>query len=268
MKRFVSLLLSALLLITALPVLGAQAVAIDENHKHKWSTVETVPATCTETGWRYDVCEECWEGRTVTTPALGHYFPNPWKTIIEPTCTEVGREMNTCARVNYGQVCGYEWWRDIPALGHDWSDWYVVKEAKVGAPGIEERKCNRCGITEQRSYEVTEENGIEGISLFKTESSTPANGSYYVAGEEAVFTLTVENSGEVTLYNVQVLEHPDTSEEYRVAFFESMEPGFTRSYEVKHTVTQEDCEQGYYYNEALAIGFLSPEEDGETFTED
>ena len=39
---------------------------------------------------------------------------------------------------------------EIPALGHDYGDWTTVKEADCFHTGLEERKCGRCGETEQR----------------------------------------------------------------------------------------------------------------------
>ena len=53
------------------------------------------------------------------------------------------------------------------ALGHDWSEWIVVKEPTAEAEGEEQRTCRRCGETETRSiprpqdvhYRVTQGDG-------------------------------------------------------------------------------------------------------------
>ena len=116
-----------------------------EGHTHKWTYDPILPPICMEPGYGERWCEECWTSERYEIPALGHSFTDPWKTIKEPTCTEPGIEMNTCKRINKrtGEPCGYEWWREMPALGHDWSDWYVVKEPTPEEDGYEERACNR-----------------------------------------------------------------------------------------------------------------------------
>ena len=150
MKRTLSLLMAALMVMTLLIPFTAQATSIGE-HTHKWVSTDTAEATCTEPGKVYEYCSICQAWRERTVPAKGHHFPpEKWQTTKAPTCTEPGQEKNYCSRVNYGRVCNYEWRRELPALGHDWGEWYVVKAAKPGEPGLEERKCNRCGITEQR----------------------------------------------------------------------------------------------------------------------
>lgn len=63
-----------------------------------------------------------------------------WQVTKEPTCTEKGEEKRECLN------CDEDETREIPALGHDWSEelYYKVKDGKL----YSYRKCNRCGDTD------------------------------------------------------------------------------------------------------------------------
>lgn len=72
---------------------------------------------------------------------------------VEPTCTKEGSydEVVYCL---HHDICGKEFSREtktIKALGHDFSDWEVTKEATVDEEGEETRTCNRCGEKEIRA---------------------------------------------------------------------------------------------------------------------
>ena len=196
MKRAICLMLSLLL---ALTCLCAQGTSSYGEHTHKWvSTGDRQEPTCTETGIAYEYCSICQEFRERTLPALGHHFPpEDWEVTKQPTCTEPGQEMNHCTRVNYGRVCGYEWRRELPALGHDWSEWYVIKEPKPGEPGLEERKCSRCGITEQRPiYEDMDKDKVAIILNVTIPDEKPT----YLDGEIIAYVYEVTNVSDRPLY--------------------------------------------------------------------
>ncbi len=59
----------------------------------------------------------------------------------EPTCTEDGYTGNQVCK-DCGKVI--EKGEKIDKLGHDWSDWTVVKEATEDEEGLKERSCSRC----------------------------------------------------------------------------------------------------------------------------
>ncbi len=79
--------------------------------------------------------------------ALGHNFGNP--TVIEPTCLEKGHTEKVCKRCSFAYKYDYK-----NALGHNWSVWYTVIEAKPGQDGLERRDCLRCGIFETRGHNL------------------------------------------------------------------------------------------------------------------
>ena len=68
-----------------------------------------------------------------------------WVQTVAPTCTEKGKEEQTCA-------CGDKKERDVKALGHDWGEWTAKTAATCTTDGSEERTCKRagCGAKEER----------------------------------------------------------------------------------------------------------------------
>ncbi|MCL2513339.1 MAG: amidase domain-containing protein [Oscillospiraceae bacterium] len=135
-------------------------------------------ATCTEDGqWSYH-CTNPWCHIGVPghwdkeiIPVHGHKPIDITET--PPDCLNDGLTGgSSCA------VCGevFDEQEAIPALGHDWGEWYAVDDANCIETGLEQRDCQRCGIFETREpnalghdmgewYEVTPatclEDGLE-----------------------------------------------------------------------------------------------------------
>ena len=65
------------------------------------------------------------------------HHEHTFTTTKEPTCTEPGE------KVSSGCICGQTVTETIPALGHDWGEWKVTKEAGPGVKGEETRVCAR-----------------------------------------------------------------------------------------------------------------------------
>ena len=120
-------------------------------HSHTMVKVEAASATCTKDGnTEYWTCSEC--GRYFADPegtkelkqedvvikATGHteQLMDP----VAPTCTEVGltegSRCSVCGEILISQAT-------IPALGHDWGEWTVTKEATTTEEGVETRACKR-----------------------------------------------------------------------------------------------------------------------------
>lgn len=124
------------------------------NPDHKLTeTTQNVPgtvlaeATCTQVGSvEYRAVFEnaaFSDSRSVTVPATGH---TPLEAVIEnrtePTCEEAG----SFDEAVYCGVCKEELSRDtteIPALGHDWSEWFTLSGADAGGLAVEVRFCQR-----------------------------------------------------------------------------------------------------------------------------
>ena len=244
-----SLALSLCLLLTALP-----ALAEDVPHTHQWEQGEGYEATCTDTGYIQEICSICGETRWRDIPAKGHYFPNPWTTIKEPTCTETGVEMNTCVRENWPDYfpCGYEWWRDIPPLGHEWGEWYVVKAPKPGEDGIEERECVRCGETEQRPASVHAEYALSLKAVIAEQKTT------YSEGETVSVDLTITNEYDVDVLIERLRQvNPDFSViDFSLPVGDTpLKPGESRQFAATYTTSTEDEENGFAKLEFEARGY-------------
>ena len=96
----------------------------------------TKTATCTEAGVK--VYTATYDGHTdtknETLAALGHDIIH--HDAQAATCTAIGwNAYDTCSR------CDYSTYEEIAAIGHDWSEWTVVKAATVEEEGLERRVC-------------------------------------------------------------------------------------------------------------------------------
>ena len=158
---------------------------------HTWVVDNTVEATCVTEGTIINKCSVCGETTNELVPSTGHSYGD-WKvittptkftegvekrycsvcnheesnilpvikhdeadhvwteTVIEPTCTEPGHTVKTC---DCGEtVSGNE----VPALGHDWSDWNIEVPATDTTEGSRSRSCSRCEATETETIPTTE----------------------------------------------------------------------------------------------------------------
>ena len=89
---------------------------------------------------------------------------------------------------------------DIAALGHDWSDWKVVKEPEAGKEGERARTCSRC--------EETETEAIDALPVPIVYTVTEGADSSWAKGSTEGITLTVkrsENDGECFSHYKQTL---------------------------------------------------------------
>ena len=87
----------------------------------------------------------------VSAQVTAEHIPGETVTenVVPATCTEAGSH----DEVVYCTACKAELSRKTvtdPALGHDWGEWTVVKEATEEADGLEQRTCKRCKEVEER----------------------------------------------------------------------------------------------------------------------
>ncbi len=113
--------------------------------EHVWDDgTVTTPPTCTEPGVMTYTCKyNANHTYTEEIPEIGH-MPDIRlrKNIIAATCTEDG----SYEEVVYCSICDEEVSREvkvIPALGHDWNDGTVTKEATCAESGIITYTCKR-----------------------------------------------------------------------------------------------------------------------------
>ena len=118
---------------------------------HDYVHHDAKAATCTEKGWEtYDTCSCCDYTTYKETPAAGHTAGAAVReNEVAATCISDG----SYDEVIYCTVCKAEISREsktIPATGHSFGAWAVVKEATCTAEGHETRVCSVCSAKEDK----------------------------------------------------------------------------------------------------------------------
>ena len=115
------------------------------NHTYgDWVIVKE--ATCTEEGLRTQTCANCGDVKKEVLPKADHTW-NEGEVSKQPTCTEAGERTFTCTVC---QETKTEVAEDLPAIGHNWSDW-EVKDATCTEDGLKTRHCQNDGCKEVES---------------------------------------------------------------------------------------------------------------------
>ena len=115
------------------------------NHAYgDWVIVKE--ATCTEKGLRTQTCANCGDVLEEVIPKTDHTW-NEGEVSKQPTCTENGERTFTCTVC---QETKTEVAEDLPAIGHNWSDW-EVKDATCTEDGLKTRHCQNDGCKEVES---------------------------------------------------------------------------------------------------------------------
>ena len=92
---------------------------------------------------------------------------NGYDTENPPTCTEAGKKVFACVNCEDKTVL-----KDAAALGHDWGEWTVTREATLDEDGEQTRECARCDATETKTYSLYD--GSDKVVKFVV-----MNGMYY-----------------------------------------------------------------------------------------
>ena len=168
-----------------------ESIPVDKG-THKWDAgVVTKEPTCTADGVRTFTCSVCGDTRTEAIKALGHEYGEwvidrdatcvkegskhrdcirgddtqtevipvskthtfgEWVITKEPTCTEKGERQRSCTISG----CVVTETEELPALGHQWSDWTPVK----GDSSREYRICEVCNEVEYRDVSHNSDSSI------------------------------------------------------------------------------------------------------------
>ena len=168
-----------------------ESIPVDKS-THKWDAgVVTKEPTCTADGVRTFTCSVCGDTRTEAIKALGHEYGEwvidrdatcveegskhrdcirgddtqteaipvskshtfgEWAITKEPTCTEKGERQRSCTISG----CVVTETEELPALGHQWSDWTPVK----GDNSREYRICEVCNEVEYRDVSHNSDSSI------------------------------------------------------------------------------------------------------------
>ena len=143
--------------------------------EHDWEDwIITKAASCVELGSQYRVCKN--DNSHLETQDIP-YKEHIVKTIAgkSATCTKKGY-----TEESYCEKCGtvISEMKAIPALGHDFTDWYTVSESTETVNGVQRRDCSRCSTYEARElplrghvyeeYQIVDPTCTEyGYTIFK-----------------------------------------------------------------------------------------------------
>ena len=154
----------------------------------------------------------------------------------DATCTEDGSVVYTC-------ICGDNYSEIIPAKGHAWGEWRIIKEATALENGEERRTCANCGETESNiipatGYVTPSEVTTKDMTVSITNASDVkivkyAKGSFIsLEALEEAGAVTIANLGNGAVDNVYSL---DMTEEGKYTFWVQMIDGraFFNHVEVK-----------------------------------
>ena len=176
-----------------------ESIPVDKS-THKWDAgVVTKEPTCTADGVRTFTCSVCGDTRTEAIKALGHEYGEwvidrdatcveegskhrdcirgddtqtevipvskthtfgEWVITKEPTCTEKGERQRSCTISG----CVVTETEELPALGHQWSDWTPVK----GDSSREYRICEVCNEVEYRDVSHNSDSSGSSDSTIST----------------------------------------------------------------------------------------------------
>ncbi len=181
---------------------------------HQYGAYETVKGPkCTEPGRKEHYCRYCGRMEWDVIPETGHDMGS-WYVFEAPQVGLPGIERRDCLN-----ECGYFETREIPALEQDFDN-VIINPGDVnvapGGPNItgpdssENTGNPDDGFNtpnDNNHYEVITPGGSgeqAALSLTLSLSSTPANGTHFVVGEEVTFTETWSNGTDKTLYPFSV----------------------------------------------------------------
>ncbi|MBP3452976.1 MAG: hypothetical protein J6M20_04595 [Clostridia bacterium] len=239
---------------------------------HQWGGWSTVSAgNCQTPAKEQRSCSVCGATESRNGDKGDHQFSS-WRHYSDPTCIEKGWDYKQC------HICGVEDWKSIDPVDHVFGEWYVVAEPQVGVPGLEQRDCTYgCGTNEQREIPALEAESTAGLDLTLVLSSTPANGTHFVVGEEVIFTETWSNGTDKTLYpfsvsiwTCDVPSYGSMVDQICSWFAEDgggpVAPGASGSHTLTVTVTEADVARGAIYAVAELLSTVQDGPDLENVT--
>lgn len=130
------------------------------DHKYDNGKVTQKP-TCTKKGVKTYTCEYCKKTKTEDIPATGH-IGTEVQNKKEATCEQNGYTGDTCCT-----ACGtvLDKGEAISALGHNWNQGEITKEATETEEGIKTYTCRTCKKTETEIIPVKKHNWDKGVII-------------------------------------------------------------------------------------------------------
>lgn len=242
-----------------------------------------VAPNCTRSGLtegkHCSVCDEVLVAQEKVDP-LGHAW-SEWAVSKEPTCTEKGKEAQTCDRCSAQQI------RDVDAIGHEWDEGVVTTEPTCIETGVKTFTCKHDAThTYTEAIEATGHTWINvehvdatcttdgvvggtyctacGEGKTAAEAIIPANGHTTVtdAAEAATCTETGLTAGShcdvcgtvlVAQEVIPATGHDYVAEETPATCEENGETVYTCSHDATHTYTEVIPATGHAYGEWTVV---------------
>ena len=118
---------------------------------HDYIVSSSVSPTCTESGIIKKTCTRCGEQIVEEIPAQGHKWNTEYSVDTEPSCTESGSQSIHCTICDAVKDDSF---REIPALGHSWSEAPVVVGPSCTEDGSQSVRCIVCDAVKDDSLSV------------------------------------------------------------------------------------------------------------------
>ena len=205
----------------------------------------------------------------VSTPANGQYyvpgeeivftvkiknnFPTHFKevAIYDPLVENENDVLTYIEDVGPGEDGTYE----LRYIVTDYDAYVGYVENVATAWGVDERELMRCFTSNTvwvpAGYDNPPFGVITDLTVWKEEVSTPANGQYYVVGEQIDYKITVRNTGETVIPEGIVYDLLKETAQGEIGAFENLYPETEREYFYSYTVQQSDVPFGKVTNYAL-----------------
>lgn len=119
---------------------GAEVSVYFGMGQHYYVVEENKPATCTETGYKKEVCSVCGDVKETFYGVSSFHTWGVWTTTKAATCTDEGEQTRTCT------VCGATEKKTLPNLGgeHKFAALIENVAATCNTPGKQVRRCRIC----------------------------------------------------------------------------------------------------------------------------
>lgn len=123
---------------------------------HSYGEAETVEPTCEKAGYVKRICTNCGDVITETIEKLEHNYVETER--VEATCTADGYIEYTCS------ICGeVKTGKNGIATGHNFGEWEITTEARLGMDGEKTRTCKGCGEVETEKIDMPLTDGIDSV---------------------------------------------------------------------------------------------------------
>ena len=201
---------------------------------------------------------------TTSTPANGEKYVLGETITYKIAATNTGNQTLTGIIVT-DELTGDEWTiRTLaPGESEEFTAEYVVTEADILVGQVVNVATATATSPDPEDPDVPVEPGKTEdptedpnghLTIAKTTTSIPKNGSSYALGETITYKITAKNDGNLTLTNVLVEDALTGNVEEKAWTIESLAPGASEEFTAEYVVTEADILAGKVVNVATAKG--------------